>query len=89
MQGKYCDAVRVALRMDNPDLLAQLLKECEEPRVRQQMRCETLLATPVQVLANVWMMSVVFIFSSDHRQKKMFAILPVVKKKKWYLVRST
>lgn len=39
MQGKYCDAVRIALRMDDPDRLAQLLAECEDTNVRQQMRC--------------------------------------------------
>lgn len=38
IQGKYCDAVRVALRMDDPDLLAQLLAECEDKHTRQQMR---------------------------------------------------
>ncbi|CAN0219074.1 unnamed protein product [Laminaria digitata] len=37
MQGKYCDAVRVALRMDDPDLLAQLLAECDDNGMRQQM----------------------------------------------------
>lgn len=36
-QGKYCDAVRVALRMDEPDRLAQLLAECEDKATRQQM----------------------------------------------------
>lgn len=39
MQGKYCDAVRIALRMDDPDRLAQLLAECEDTGIRQQMRC--------------------------------------------------
>lgn len=40
IQGKYCDAVRVALRMDDPDLLAQLLAECEDKHTRQQMRSD-------------------------------------------------
>lgn len=38
MRGKYCDAVRVALRMDDSDLLAQLLAECEDKGMTQQMR---------------------------------------------------
>lgn len=38
MRGKYCDAVRVALRMDDADLLAQLLAECEDKGMTQQMR---------------------------------------------------
>ncbi|CAN0429775.1 unnamed protein product, partial [Ectocarpus sp. 12 AP-2014] len=37
MRGKYCDAVRVALRMDDSDLLAQLLAECEDKGMTQQM----------------------------------------------------
>ena len=38
MRGKYCDAVRVALRMDDGDLLAQLLAECDDKGMTQQMR---------------------------------------------------
>lgn len=38
MRGKYCDAVRVALRMDDSDLLAQLLAECDDKGMTQQMR---------------------------------------------------
>ncbi|CAM9663790.1 unnamed protein product, partial [Ectocarpus sp. 6 AP-2014] len=37
MRGKYCDAVRVALRMDDSDLLVQLLAECEDKGMTQQM----------------------------------------------------
>eukprot|EP00903_Cladosiphon_okamuranus_P015551 g14356.t1 len=37
MRGKYCDAVRVALRMDDSDLLAQLLADCEDKGMTQQM----------------------------------------------------
>lgn len=37
-QGKYCDAVRVGLKLDDGDLLAQLLAECEDKGMRQQMR---------------------------------------------------
>lgn len=36
-RGKYCDAVRVALRMDDQDRLAQLLTECQDKATRQQM----------------------------------------------------
>lgn len=36
-QAKYCDAMRVALRMDDPDHQAQLLNDCEDEATRQQM----------------------------------------------------